>query len=105
MPIAVDDVTGAQVFSGVMALAGPALVSVTTSSDLATLLGVALNTGVKRLLLIPSAAGIYWAVGTASAGTSVLPAGGISIPVTKIYADTLRFYAAGATGLSVTQFG
>jgi len=88
-------------------LAGPSLVSVTATAGgktLATLLGAAISNSLTRLVLIPSAVGIYWASGAASASTAPLPANGIDLPCRKSEADLLTFYGA-TIGMTVIQIG
>ena len=80
-------------------------ISRTSANGLATLLGVALSSSLKRLVLIPTAVGIFWAAGAASAASAPLPAGGIDIPIDKTAAETLRFFASENVTMTVLQFG
>jgi hypothetical protein len=88
-------------------LAGPSLVTVDTTAggkSLATLLGANLNNGLTRLVLLPSAAGIYFASGSASASSAPLPAGGLDVPIRIDQANLLRFYGS-SIGMTVMQIG
>jgi len=89
-------------------LAGPDYVSVTDASKtLATLLGTALQTNVKRITLVPDSSGIFWIAGTAVAATSApLPSSGVELSVRKTYADTLQFItASGTVKMQIIQEG
>lgn len=88
-------------------LAGPDYVSVTdTSATLATLLSTALQTGIKRLTLVPDSAGIFWNAGVATSSTAPLPSSGIELSVRKTYADTLQFItASGTVKMQIIQEG
>lgn len=89
-------------------LAGPTPVTVdntATGKTLATLLGVALNAGLKVLTLIPRSAGIYWAAAAASAASAALPASGVEIRISKTVADTLKFFADPAVVMDIIQEG
>jgi hypothetical protein len=90
-------------------LAGPDLVSVTDTTDgdsLETLLGKPVYGSLTRLALYPSAAGIFFASGAASAASGPLPAGGIDLPIRKDEADLLRFVVDGDdVGMTVIQIG
>ena len=92
---------------GAVVLAGPQTVTVDSTANgktLQTLLGSALNTGLKRLVLLPAGPGIAWAWGNA-AGTEVdLVAG--SFPYNKAGADNLHFKAKGdSVAMAVIQIG
>ena len=117
--VEVDEATGAllvqvgdaeiKIASATSAVAGPQLAVVDDTAggqSLETMLGAALSANLKRLTLYPTdETTIHWAAGAADANSPPLPAGGIDLPVDKTYADTLRFFAATAAGLTVIQFG
>lgn len=90
-------------------LAGPDFVSVDTTATgktLATLLGEALNTGLKKLTLVPASAGVFWKDGNVAVTDSPVPTGGVELNIGKTQADTLKFIAnSGTIGMMVYQEG
>ena len=111
--IEIDEATGAILVQGDFytaptLLGGPTLVTVDNTlngKSLVPLLGAEINDSLNRLVLIPTAAGIFWAAGAASDGSAPLPAGGIDIPIDKTAAETLRFFASENVTMTVLQFG
>ena len=113
--VEIDETTGAILVQGdlnatpsLTLVGGPAVVTVDDTANgkgLATLLGVELSSSLNRLVLIPVAAGIFWAAGAASATSAPLPAGGIDIPIDKTAANTLKFFSSENVTMTVLQFG
>ena len=79
--------------------------STANGQTLATLLSAALQTNLAALTLQPHSgvSQIYYALGNASASTSQVPAGGITLPITKAVADTIKLYAATDAAMTVIQ--
>ena len=75
-----------------------------TGKTLATLLGSALEAGLRNLVLVVQGT-ISWAAGNATAGVNDLDPGVYSIPCTKAMADTFKFIASANTAVSVIQEG
>ena len=77
------------------------------SATLASLLATALAAGVTRIMIVPESASadIRMAIGgAASAATAKVPASGVSIPITKTLADTIRLYSSGAAYATLFSF-
>jgi len=74
-----------------------------TSKTLAAL-AVVVPADVRRVQLVPHAAGVHWAIGSASAATCVVPTGGLLLPIDKAVADAVQLYAAGDTKCDVVVF-
>jgi len=95
--------------TNILALSAP--IALTATTTLATMLGGALNTSLKKLTLISSDPTkiAYWALGgEASAATAVLlPVGAASVElrVNKTVADTLQLFAPVSVGITVLQEG
>lgn len=64
------------------------------SSIIPTAFTATIPTNVSRIVLIPRGAVYYKVGGTASGATALLPLGGLSMPVTKAFADSIRVFAA-----------
>ena len=77
--------------------------STATGKTLATL-GVTISASLKRLALIPASAGVYYALGSASASSPPLPETGIEFAATATKAGTLKFYSASSITMTVMQF-
>ena len=78
----------------VVAAGYPKIANVNASTALPTLFAVTLPSNLVRIVLVPAGT-VYIAQGAAaSAATSKLPTGGISLPCTKTVADDFRLFAA-----------
>lgn len=87
-------------------LAGPEEVTVTTSTSTLTELELTLNDNLKKITLIPASSGIYWANGSATAGTNLLPAIGVEIICSKTIISAYEFVvSSGTIKLQVIQEG
>ena len=77
--------------------AGQHRVTFGASATLAALFGVAVQAALKRLVIIPDpGVTVTWNMaGAAVAGSAPWPASGLSLPIDKAVADTLRFYGTG----------
>ena len=83
-------------------VAGPSVVTVTSTTSTLSTLGLPLHSQTKALTLIPHGAGIYWNGGGASTSTATL------VPISELgiekgLADSLQFYAAANTNMTVIQ--
>jgi len=77
--------------------------TVTAESKTLAALGITLNPGLKRLVLLPDGI-VNWAIdGAASAATAALPVAGIDFPMDAGNGALLEFYAANVT-MAVLQF-
>ena len=88
-------------------LAGPDEVTVdntATGKTLATLLGTALEAGMRRLTLVVQGT-ISWAAGNATVGVNDLVPGVYTLDVSKAVADTFKFIASTNTAVTVLQEG
>lgn len=88
-------------------LLGVKVVTVDNTANGKTLatLTVTIDPNVEYLTFVPATAGIYWAIGNASASTAWIPAGGIQIKCKAFQAATLKFYAATSIAMQVVQEG
>lgn len=91
-----------------LTLKGLATVTVDATAGgktLAMLLGASLDAGLKRLELAPETVGVHYDVGNVSGTSPALDDCGKVLAIRKAEADTLRFYAALNTKMTVYQYG
>lgn len=88
---------------------GPRAVTVDNTAGGKTLLQLlavqSLNEGLRRLLLVPAATGIFWTTGDASAASCPLVLPGLDQPVLADEAATLKFFATTPMAMFVSQYG
>lgn len=94
------------VLDGMTCVAGPKVLAPDATAGgktLETLNGAALNANLKAIMFIPAeGATVNWAETTASATDEVMVAQ--AVPMTKAYADTLKFFSAASHKFSIKQF-
>jgi hypothetical protein len=78
--------------------------AVTTSQTIQVLLGAALNTSTKQVTILPSG-NVYMALGGAASASSMPLAANVAYQFGVTSTADLRFYAAGATVISIVQEG
>ena len=105
--LAAEAVTRALRVAEKATLLGLSTVTVEAASKTLAELGVTVHERIKRLTLVPAAAGVFWARGAAATSDGPwLPAGGVELAAEKAQADALQFLAAeGTAAMLVVQEG